>query len=1113
VPIENGSCRYVYPLALDSEAASTVQGDFTLTMKIRSGHPITGVESTTHKIAVIHKKSVVVVGLEEMQARLDRDFELRFAPKSEELGLAVTAQRDQAGDGTFLVLLTPGSEEDEAVLEQDVVLVMDTSGSMEGEKIAKAKAAMRSFVSALRPGDRFNILTFCDDIVRMRERLVPIDPDSRQEAVRFIDAVSAGGGTAIDTALRTALADAAATPREGDRVRPLRVIFVSDGNPTVGERDPKKITRNAVAANEGNARIFAFGVESQIDGVLLNLLAAKTGGSAERVHSGSNLDSAIGNLLARVSQPVFSDISVTVEGAGAHKLFPTRPRDLFAGGQVELVGRYLQGGPLTVAVTGTYRGATIEIEGHFDLPENAPGNGALCRLWAKRRIAFLQDEIWWNGDSAELTHEIIHLSKTHRVLTPYTAMLILEKDEDYRRHGLEPPPRKAGVAKANGGSTEPVAWSDGGAAPGRIDVAGGATPPSPAPRTRPSGPTSGAARGGAYRGPGESVPPGLPQGPTTPATGGPVTPGPGGGPVTPGGAAGGPGESSGMPGPGAARGGKKRSAGEGLEQWQYWWDANQDAQLELAARLGSTIVQSGSTGFLTGMGRKAVVPLSRPPSAADVKTVVVPTLKGVLAAEDLDIVDSALLALARSVPRESASLVFDDIRAALGSGQPVVLRSAILSLGVLGSPDAVPILSEIMRNTEEGRRLIGSRDHVRDLDRAFAAVSLGNIGAPESIDTLMDVIRASDTTLVNLRASAILALGLYAERQDEIVSFLFEQLANAGMEREARAQIPIALSRLGKAAEPAIPELLTLLRARKADVLLQESCVIALGRLAEPANAPVLEALYETIQYGRDSQARHFAFDALARIGARAARDIRAHDAVLKQMLRFLRQELERPKHRPHSPWASLALAKIGREYPETSGARVDLTLEIIRTFEDSDNPSYKAAYAVSLGLLNARSAGSLLFQELLDTPDPNLRGYLAVALGMIRYTEALPTLRQMVLDSRAPRAQLQGLTALGLMGDAETLPLLLDGLRQAKTRDVISSLAKAIGKIGDKNAIPTLKGMIEDESLPGLSRAYCCAALGLISEKTGSSWTTRITDGVNYRTALPFLYELMDML
>ena len=1106
VPIEKGSCRYVYPLALESGAASTVSGDFTLTVRIRSSHPITNVTSRNHLISQIRKDTEVVVGLEVMQARLDQDFVLEFVPKSEHLGLAVTAQRDQPGDGTFLVLVTPGSEDDDAVLEKDVVLVMDTSGSMDGVKIEKAKAAMRSFVMALRPGDRFNILTFSSDITRMRGQMVEINIDTQDEAMQFIDNLSAGGGTAIDAALRTALADAAATPRNGDEARPLRLIFVTDGEPTVGECDPKKIIKNAVAANKANARVFAFGVESKADGVLLNLLAAKTGGSAERVHSGSDLDSAVTDLFARVSQPVFSDLSARVEGAGAHKLFPTQPRDLFAGGQVELVGRYSKGGPLTVVVTGTYRGEKIALEGQFELPAIAPGNGAIERLWAKRQISFHQDEILSNGDAGgELRDSIIQLSRRHRVLTPYTAMLILETDEEYHQHGLEPPPKKLGIAKAEGGqrSTDPVAWADGAAAPGRIDVdhpSGGATVPSPQQPVR--GPTSGSGRNG-YRGPGSTVPPARGAGGASSGSGGPTTPAPGGGPVTPGGASAGPG--------GGGRGAKKNAGGEGFEQWQFWWEQNSDRHLDLAARLGTGVVQSGSTGFLTGMGRKEAATTARRPSADDVNTIVVPILQGVLTEEDLDIVDSALIALARSVRKESAALVFDDIKAALSSVYPSVRQSAILSLGILGSHDAIPLLTEIVRDTPEGRRLNGTRSEIDLLQRSFAALSLGYIGAPESVEVLIDLIRTSDSTERDLCGTAVIALGLFAERQPEIASFLAGQLGNSKMHRTARALIPITLGRLGQAAMPAMPELLRLLRNRRSDIHLQESCVIALGRLAQPDDHDVLDALYETIQYGINPQARHFAFEALARIGARAAEDPARHQEVLAKLLRFLRTELERPKKMPHSPWAGLALAQIGKELKETSRDRVDLTMAIIEAFERAGNPSYQAAHAISLGLLNAHSAGQLLYQELLNRPDPNLKAQLAVSLGMMRYTDALDTIRQLVIDPRDPGARLQYATALGLMGDAEVLPLLLAELRQAKTLGALSATAKVIGILGDKAAIPTLKEMIEDDSSSGLARGFACSALGRIAEKSESSWKTRISEGGNYRIVLPSLIEILD--
>src|SRR5690606_22722573 len=158
---------------------------------------------------------------------------------------------------------------------------------------------------SLRPGDRFNVLAFGTAVRRFSDGLVPIDDDSRERARSFVRGLVAAGGTAIDAALTAALADAeAARGADPDERRPVPILFVTDGDPTVGERDPRAILENVVARNAAKARVFAFGVESHVDGVLLNNLAAKTGGSAERVADGTELDEAVGALLRKISRPV-----------------------------------------------------------------------------------------------------------------------------------------------------------------------------------------------------------------------------------------------------------------------------------------------------------------------------------------------------------------------------------------------------------------------------------------------------------------------------------------------------------------------------------------------------------------------------------------------------------------------------------------------------------------------------------------------------------------------------------------------------------------------------------------------------------------------------------------
>ena len=631
--------------------------------------------------------------------------------------------------------------------------------------------------------------------------------------------------------------------------------------------------------------------------------------------------------------------------------------------------------------------------------------------------------------------------------------------------------------------------------------------------------------GGTYRGPGDTVPPGSGDGPGTggggsgPVTGnpgGPNTPGPGGGPVTPGGGVGGPGGGSGGtrgPTTGGGRGSKKNAGGEGFEQWQFWWENNKDRYLDLRSRLGTGVVQSGSTGFLTGMGRKEAASTSKRPTSEEVNQNIVPVLKTMLLDDDADVVDSSVLALARIVRTDSAALVFEDIKRTLSNNNPTVKQAAVLSLGVLGSKEGIPLLIQIMHDTPEGRKLLDERNKIQNLPRAFAAIALGYIGAPETIEVLTEVIVKNANTEIDLRSAAILSLGLFDEGREEIVQFLVGLMKDTKMDRTTRAQIPVTLARLGEVAQPALPELLKEARAKKTDIRMQESCIIALGQLGRPEDDTVLEALYGLVEEGSNPQARHFALISLAQIGGQAAKDRDANGALLSKMNKFLLKELTKPKKKTHSPWAAISLALLGREYPDTAADRVTLTTKIMEEFDSSNNPSHKAGMAIALGLLNATSAAPSIYKELLDTHDSNLKGYLAVSLGMMRFTDALDTLRRLVLENKDPKMRLQVATSLGLMGDVEAVPLLLTALKEARTLGVISSMAKALGLIGDKNALPDLYALAQDSAAPGLARAFSCVAIGLIGEKTDLPWNCPLSEHTNYRTVVPALYEVLDIL
>lgn len=631
------------------------------------------------------------------------------------------------------------------------------------------------------------------------------------------------------------------------------------------------------------------------------------------------------------------------------------------------------------------------------------------------------------------------------------------------------------------------------------------------------------AHGGVYRGPGDVVPPTAGGDPGTPGPGNPVTPGPGRpstpgggrGPVTPGGGPSAPGGSSAGPRgpmtPGA--GGRKARQGEGYEQWSFWWEYNKDAYLNLRESLGSQGAVSGSIGFLSGQGRKDTTALGRRPGAAEVNDDIVPILKSCLGERDADIVDSAVLALGRIVRPDTAALVRGDIESTLKNDNLTVKQAAILGLGVLGSRESLPTLIEIMNDSATGRALIGERGAIQDQQRAFAAVALGQIGDPYAIDSLKAIISQEKSSAVNLRSAAITALGLFHEQTVDIVPFLLDLLNDPKMERATRAQIPVALGRLG--ADSAIPGLLAILRSRASqDIRLEESCVIGLGLLAGPDDAEVIGTLSGIVANSDNEQARHFSFIALAQICSRAASDHVRYAEFLDGLVnKFFLRELTRSKKQSHAPWAGLSLGLVGRSLPAASHLRETIADKLLEAFQGTNNPSYKSAHAIGLGLLGASNSGKIIAAEMNDAKDTGLKGYLAVSLGMLRHTAALPDLRTLVLDNRDPTLRLQVATALGLMGDVQALPILLGAMKDAKTLGVIASVAKAIGLIGDRSAIEPLRALITDAGASGQARGFGCVALGLIAETDALPWNATLTANANYRIPLATLYEIADIL
>jgi Ca-activated chloride channel family protein len=391
--------------------------------------------SPTHRLEVVRKSGGrVVASFEEARSFGETDFRLLYALDDRDFGVSVAAHRVRGEDGYFLMLLAPRVEIAASdVSPKDVVFVVDTSGSMGergGAKIAQARAALAYALGRLDRRDRFQVVAFSTEARPFRNALVEANEDNVAAAVHYAKGLVAAGGTAIHDALRVALA----IPRAEGRV-PI-VLFLTDGQPTVGVTDADAIVRDAVAANAAGARLFVFGVGDDVNARLLSELAERNRGATSFVAETENIEVKVSALVDKIAAPVLADARVEVEGLGAYDLFPQRLGDLFRGQQASLVGRFRNGGPRALRLTGRIGAREVAFTYEASFGEGA-GNDFVARLWAVRKVGFLLDEIRKNGESKELIDEVTRLGTRYGIVTPYTSFLAVEEAE-LRRAAVPP---------------------------------------------------------------------------------------------------------------------------------------------------------------------------------------------------------------------------------------------------------------------------------------------------------------------------------------------------------------------------------------------------------------------------------------------------------------------------------------------------------------------------------------------------------------------------------------------------------------------------------------------------------------------------------------------------
>ncbi len=417
------------------------QVPWTVTAAIKAKHAISTVYCPSHKVYTNRTSD------REISVKIDADsrtqpgaFRLSYLLEKQGITASLFAYPDQrVGGGYFLLLagLPSSSSQPEKTLKREVTLVLDRSGSMRGDKIKQAREAARQIISGLRPGEAFNIMVYSNTVESFSP--VPVIKDERTEARahRYIEGITATGGTNIYDALNTALGQ---TPVAG--MLPM-VLFLTDGLPTVGQTAETAIRSLVTQANPHKRRVFTFGVGFDVNAPLLDRLAEASKARAAYVLPHEDVEVHVGKVFASLAGPVLADTKLRVlekDGKPAlgrtRDIIPALLPDLFAADQLILLGQYVGNDPLSFELSGNFQGKRRLFTFGFDLDKANACNGFVPRLWASRKIAELIDIIRQMGaDPAvsgsdpkvkELADEIVRLSTEFGILTEYTAFLARE---------------------------------------------------------------------------------------------------------------------------------------------------------------------------------------------------------------------------------------------------------------------------------------------------------------------------------------------------------------------------------------------------------------------------------------------------------------------------------------------------------------------------------------------------------------------------------------------------------------------------------------------------------------------------------------------------------------
>jgi Ca-activated chloride channel family protein len=418
IPAHTDGSRIKPPVATEGTRAGH---DLSLNVKLDAGVDIQSLASQSHEVSIGRPNAhSATIALKQRAVLPNKDFVLNYHVAGGRIEDALLTHRTTQRGGFFTLLLQPPDRPAQSqITPKEIVFVIDTSGSMSGFPIEKAKEVIKLALDNLHPNDTFNLITFAGDTHILFPSPVAATEANLRQAQQFLLSRKGGGGTEMMKAIRAAL-----DPSDvQDHIR--IVCFLTDGYVGNDMEIIGEVQRHP------NARVFSFGIGSSVNRFLLDNMAKEGRGEVEYVSLNGDGSAAARRFHERVRKPLLTDISIDWNSLPVTDIYPARLPDLFSARPLAVTGRYSTPGSGTILLRGKVGGRAFSRSIPVRLAADEPGHDVLAQLWARTRIDDLMSQDWKGLQSGnprtEVREAVTKLGLDFRLMTQFTSFVAVEE--------------------------------------------------------------------------------------------------------------------------------------------------------------------------------------------------------------------------------------------------------------------------------------------------------------------------------------------------------------------------------------------------------------------------------------------------------------------------------------------------------------------------------------------------------------------------------------------------------------------------------------------------------------------------------------------------------------